>query len=79
MKLPIQAMPVKRDIIARSLLADDTRTSGVTLSVCPTPDITPPGTCFDANGPIPGRLNCSACCALRGAISWQNGMQAFPC
>ncbi len=28
------------------------------------------GSCFDANGPVPGRFNCAACCALRNAVAW---------
>lgn len=37
------------------------------------------GACFDQNGPIPGKWNCAACCALRGAISWQGGGYAVAC
>lgn len=37
------------------------------------------GQCFEAMGPIPGNFNCAACCALRGAISWQGGGYAVAC
>lgn len=43
----------------------------VTPSAC-TPADTGVGQCFGQNGPIPGSFNCAACCALRGAVSWQN-------
>ncbi|MFP4575218.1 MAG: hypothetical protein ACLFT9_06290 [Coleofasciculus sp.] len=75
MKLPIQSQPVERYIAGDAL---HKMYSGIHPS-CPSPDRTPPGTCFDANGQIPGRWNCSACCALRGALSWQGGGQAYPC
>ena len=37
------------------------------------------GSCFEASGPIPGKFNCAACCALRGAIHWQGGGHAVAC
>jgi hypothetical protein len=37
------------------------------------------GACFGGNGPIPGKFNCQACCALRGAVSWQGGGYAVAC
>ena len=37
------------------------------------------GACYGNNGPIPGKFNCQACCALRGAISWQGGGYAVAC
>ncbi|WP_271782268.1 hypothetical protein [Aquimarina algiphila] len=37
------------------------------------------GTCIEATGPIQGRFNCQACCALRRAISWQGGGYAVAC
>ncbi|MGJ5675475.1 MAG: hypothetical protein ACR9NN_17980 [Nostochopsis sp.] len=79
MKLPIQAKPIHRQNMTNSYASFNKMYSGLEPSICPNPDNTPPGTCFDANGPIPGRWNCSACCALRGAISWQGGNQAFVC
>jgi hypothetical protein len=49
---------------------------GVTPSVCT--DNSTIGECYDAHGLIrdnrgnPARFNCSACCALRGAVAWRN-------
>jgi hypothetical protein len=36
------------------------------------------GICFDANGPLSNRLNCSACCALRGAVGWVDNTTVPP-
>jgi len=53
------------------------------LAACPNPDNTPPvaNSCMGEDGPIVGRLNCSACCGFRNALSWQNVQthQAYAC
>jgi hypothetical protein len=75
MRIPNQQQPIARAMFERGELS----ISGVTPSNCagiPTNII---GACFGANGPIPGKFNCPACCALRGAISWQGGGYAAAC
>lgn len=81
MRLPSQSPPVIRNAahVARQTALPTHQ--GIAPSACPNPDTTPLGTCYDANGPIgPGNnMNCSACCALRGAIHWQGGGQVYLC
>lgn len=67
-RAPRQAAPVARS--TRSGLMP--RHAGVMPSVCTPADNNAIGQCFDANGPVPGRFNCAACCALRGAVGWHN-------
>lgn len=79
MRLPAHPEPVSRNAARMAHPTGALQVSGVAPSACPNPDNTPPGTCYDTNGPVPGRFNCSACCALRGALSWQGGGQAYAC
>lgn len=45
----------------------------VTASGCTHADDQAVGQCFDQRGLIPnGKFNCTACCALRGAVGWHN-------
>lgn len=74
MKLPINAKPVNRPAGGasnQSQINASQNCAGV-----PSDQI---GVCFDNNGPVPGRWNCQACCALRGAVSWQGGGYAVAC
>jgi hypothetical protein len=74
MKLPLQSQPVQRSTYQPLGM----QVVGLQPSACPVPDNVI-GQCFDANGPVTGKFNCAACCALRGAISWQGGGIAVAC
>lgn len=73
MILPKQAQPVLRQV------SNLPKSDGIKVASCAGVPNNILGTCFDANGPIGNRFNCTACCALRGAISWQGGVFAVAC
>jgi hypothetical protein len=73
MKTPQQARPIIRESVRAQ--ADP---KGVVAACAGVPGNII-GTCIGDNGPIPGMWNCRACCALRGAISWQGGGYAVEC
>lgn len=73
MNLPNLSAPVGR---YSQVLSSQNRINPSSCTGIPTTQI---GTCFGSNGPIPGNFNCQACCALRGAISWQGGGHAVAC
>lgn len=74
MNIPKQIRP-----IIRGCVTAETDPNGVVAQACTGVPSGTIGACFGNNGPIPGRWNCSACCALRGAISWQGGGIAAAC
>lgn len=79
MRLPLQTQAIPRNdsfTVNRHRLTPSN--TGLQLQCAGIPNSIV-GTCFDSNGPVPGRFNCSACCALRGAISWQGGGYAVAC
>ena len=75
MRIPKQHQPVTRAVLA----GGNSSVAGVTPSNCNGIPNNTIGACFGASGPIPGKFNCTACCALRGAISWQGGGYAAAC
>ncbi|WP_446744540.1 hypothetical protein [Silvibacterium acidisoli] len=75
MRLPQQQQPVRRALFTEN----NPSATGVTPSSCAGVPTSIIGRCFDQNGNIPGNWNCAACCALRGAISWQGGGLAVAC
>lgn len=74
MNIPKQTQPIIRGYVTAK--ADQ---NGIVALACVGVPGNIIGACFGNNGPIPGRWNCSACCALRGAISWQGGGYAAAC
>jgi hypothetical protein len=82
MNLPNQSQPINRNHMGIQLDVTVGRTwiapSSLARGCAGVPNNTI-GACFGANGPIPGNFNCQACCALRGAISWQGGGYAVAC
>jgi hypothetical protein len=76
MKLSKQNQPIFRtasgiDGLPKRGLAPSQGCAGVPTSII--------GACFGNSGPITGKFNCAACCALRGAMSWQGGGHAVAC
>jgi hypothetical protein len=78
MILPIQAQPILRKISIAELshINSIDPSSSSTCAGTPSSLI---GDCFGSNGPIPGRFNCQACCAFRGAVFWRNGANVVQC
>ncbi|WP_121280980.1 hypothetical protein [Trinickia fusca] len=66
-----QAPPVRRHRFDHALRAP-LHAGGIQPSVCTAADNNAVGQCFDQHGAVPGRFNCAACCALRGATGWHN-------
>ncbi len=66
---PRLAAPIGRSTYAD---ADPMRLQSGSLPSCTQAQNNAIGQCFDANGPVPGRFNCAACCALRGAVVWHD-------